>query len=34
MTDHTFTLNNGSKIPALALGTWQSDPGRELTPMA
>ncbi|OAA63498.1 aldo-keto reductase [Niveomyces insectorum RCEF 264] len=27
MTDRTFTLNNGDKIPALGLGTWQSAPG-------
>ena len=25
---HTFQLNTGSKIPAVALGTWQSQPGR------
>lgn len=24
----TFELNNGVKIPKIALGTWQSDPGR------
>ncbi|KAK7202377.1 NADP-dependent oxidoreductase domain-containing protein [Myxozyma melibiosi] len=25
--DTVFTLNNGKKIPALALGTWQAGPG-------
>lgn len=24
MADKTFTLNNGAKIPAVGLGTWQS----------
>lgn len=27
MTDKTFTLNNGQKLPAVGLGTWQSGPG-------
>ncbi|KAK7042411.1 reductase-like protein [Favolaschia claudopus] len=27
MTDKTFTLNTGQRIPALGLGTWQSAPG-------
>lgn len=28
MTDQHFTLNTGAKIPAVGLGTWQSDPGQ------
>ncbi|CAN8100057.1 unnamed protein product [Discula destructiva] len=27
MADLTFTLNNGSKIPAVGYGTWQAAPG-------
>ena len=27
----TFELNNGIKIPAVALGTWQSEPGKVRT---
>lgn len=28
MADTHFTLNNNTKIPAIGLGTWQSDPGQ------
>lgn len=28
MAGIAFTLNNGTEIPALGLGTWQSDPGK------
>ncbi|EMC94925.1 hypothetical protein BAUCODRAFT_518265 [Baudoinia panamericana UAMH 10762] len=28
MAAETFTLNSGSRIPAVGLGTWQSDPGQ------
>ncbi|KAK4959549.1 H/ACA snoRNP pseudouridylase subunit [Elasticomyces elasticus] len=28
MSDTSFTLNTGAKIPAVGLGTWQSDPGQ------
>ncbi|KAK3364443.1 NADP-dependent oxidoreductase domain-containing protein [Lasiosphaeria hispida] len=31
MADKTFPLNNGQTIPALGLGTWQSDPGQVKT---
>jgi glycerol 2-dehydrogenase (NADP+) len=34
MTGQSFTLNTGAKIPALALGTWQSDPGQVKTAVA
>lgn len=27
MSSHSFTLNTGAKIPAVGLGTWQSDKG-------
>ena len=27
--DTFFTLNNGVKIPAIAIGTWQVAPGEE-----
>ena len=27
MVQTSFTLNNGQKIPAVGLGTWQSAPG-------
>jgi glycerol 2-dehydrogenase (NADP+) len=26
--EETFTLNTGAQIPAVGLGTWQSDPGQ------
>jgi len=28
MTEQRFTLNTGAKIPAVGLGTWQSDRGQ------
>lgn len=30
----TFTLNTGAQIPAVGLGTWQSDPGQVKTAVA
>ncbi|KAK6530212.1 hypothetical protein TWF694_003576 [Orbilia ellipsospora] len=30
-TSHTYTLNTGAKIPAVGLGTWQSQPGEVRT---
>ncbi|KAK3056374.1 H/ACA snoRNP pseudouridylase subunit [Extremus antarcticus] len=34
MTDQDFTLNTGHKIPALGLGTWQSEAGQVKTAVA
>lgn len=34
MMEETLTLNTSAKIPKLALGTWQSDPGQVKTAVA